>query len=248
MHSSFEKQPQPGLLLLTTPQKRLLAIDPSLTASGWALFSVQGGELIAVGVIRPPGTSLPLPLRLDELQHSVAALYEELRIDAGDIVVCEGPAPLVRNPLSALKVEHVRSIFESVARARLASVPGRINPRTVQSELLGMRGKQIPRAEVKAWARETARRLFGEKLEKLAGAAFLAARRPLSQDIIDAALIGTLALTRVQMALRCGQDLYAVFVPSAPKNPRRGAGSSRRGGYAGWDEAALKNTPLKKQK
>jgi hypothetical protein len=66
-------------------------------------------------------------------------------------MVCEA-ATTVRDPHNALKVETVRAMFESVARGRLVGVPGRINPRSVQFEVMGLSGKQLPRAEVKDMA------------------------------------------------------------------------------------------------
>ena len=147
-----------------TDSSRLLAIDPSLTASGWALFSLKGGKLLGAGILRPPGPGVFLADRLASLQSSVEQLMEHYKLGPRDLLVAEGPAPLVLNPQSALKVERVRSIFEAVARGRSMLVPGRVNPRSVQTELMGMRGKQLDRVTVKTWARETANRIFGTEL------------------------------------------------------------------------------------
>lgn len=145
----------------------LVAVDPSLTASGWAVFSLARGTPCAVGVIEPPGPSLHLADRMSALQQKVDRTFRALALGEGDILVCEGPAPLVLNPQSALKVEGVRGVFETVARSLGLTVPGRVNPRTVQTELLGMRGPQLARSTVKEWARGTAERLYGEELVEL---------------------------------------------------------------------------------
>lgn len=152
-------------------------------------------------------------------------------VKEGDVLLCEGPAPLVRNPQSALKVEGVRGIFEAVARAEGLLVPGRLNPRTVQTELLGMRGRQLARAEVKAWARATAMRLYGDVLQEMLGAPH--ERKTISQDILDALLIGTVAATRIQLAVRGQQPIESAFLPSARGGSRHSGGASRA---TGWSE------------
>lgn len=205
---------------------RLIAVDPSLTASGWALFSLESGAPECWGVLAPPGAAHSLEYRLTCLQKSVADIFDRHALDERDVLVCEGPAPLVKNPLSSLKVERVRSIFEAVARARGVLVPGRLNPRTVQTELLGMRGKQLERKQVKAWAREVAVRLYGNVLNS--------APR-VSQDIIDALLIGSLAVSRVQLAARAGTSLSDAF-SAYSKNGRAGAARGGRGRVR-WSEA-----------
>ncbi|MCB0358470.1 MAG: hypothetical protein KDD44_02510 [Bdellovibrionales bacterium] len=217
------------------PFSMLLAVDPSLTSSGWALFNVSSGQPCAAGVIRPPGPRHAMALRLAELQQEVHSLFIDRQLGVGDVVVCEGPAPLVRNPSSAVKVEQVRSIFETIARASGAVVPGRLNPRTVQTELLGMRGRQLPRAEVKRWARDTVQQLFGRALtalEIIGDTGGTAAA--LSQDIVDALLIGAVAVSRVQLSLSGSQPLETAF---------SGYQRSNRNGVVGvrWTEADLRN-------
>ena len=210
--------------------KHLLAVDPSLSVSGWALFCLSDGRPKAVGIISPPGPKTILSRRFDYLQAAVTEVIRRLKLGAGDVLICEGPAPLVKNPQSALKVEGVRGIFESVARNFGVAVPGRLNPRTVQSEILGMRGKQLGRKTVKEWARTTALQLYGAELEKIIGEENRRAK--ISQDIIDAVLIGSLATSRVQFAIRSGQSIDSAFVGMSAK---RGWG---RG--SGWTEAEVK--------
>ena len=50
---------------------------------------------LACGVIAPPGTKLSLASRFDLLQTGVEALLTQLNLMPGDILICEGPAPLV---------------------------------------------------------------------------------------------------------------------------------------------------------
>lgn len=202
----------------------LLAVDPSLTASGWALYSLRTSKPVAWGVILPPTPEVALSRRLDELQRRVNELLSIVGLAEGDYLVCEGPAPLVKNPMSALKVEHVRGIFEAVARSRGVNVPGRLNPRTVQTELLGMRGKQLARKSVKEWARATVERLFPQELKEIPVLGSNSAQVP--QDVIDAVLIGVVAIARVELGRRSGVDVAEAF--QSRGSSRRGMGSRRR--------------------
>jgi len=201
-------------------KRKLLAIDPSLTASGWALFDATRQEPVALGLICPPGPGTALALRLTLLQQEVEELIAELLLVPGDILVCEGPAPIVLNPDSAIKVERVRGIFESAARSAGLIVPGRINPRTVQAELMGMRGRQLARREVKEAARATAAVLFGSGLTELpTRGKWKKNKKGLPQDIIDALLIGAVAVSRVNLASNSGAALEQVF--GAPERKLR---------------------------
>ncbi len=195
----------------------LIAVDPSLTASGWAAFDISSSKPLAAGVLSPPGPEQALHRRLQNLHEKVQALFSRLSFGKGDILICEGPAPLIKNPQSALKVEQVRGIFECAAREIGAIVPGRINPRTVQSELLSLSGKQLPRIEVKRTARATALQLYGNYLKD----------EKTSQDICDALLVGTLALSRIHLAKKQKVDLYELF---AEKNRRRPSARNRASG------------------
>ena len=224
-----------------TDSARLLAIDPSLTASGWALYSIKGCRLIAAGVLKPPGPGIFLADRLSLLQTSVQELLEHYKFGPRDLLVTEGPAPLVLNPQSAMKVERVRSIFEAVARMRSVQVPGRVNPRSIQTELMGMRGKQLDRATVKTWARDTAQRLFGTEIFHAVEAAnrefgetgegLFKSRantlvRRLPQDIVDASLIGYYAVARLKLAAQLGLEISCAFQPKMGRGGKRVAASA----------------------
>ncbi len=223
--------------------QRLLAIDPSLSCSGWALFSIRGKIPTACGVLSPPGPKISLAKRFDILQGLVDKLLTELNFGESDILVCEGPAPLVLNPQSALKVEGVRGIFETMSRQRGGLVPGRLNPRTIQIELLGMPGKQLQRKEVKIWAREIAFRLYGSELAKI----LQVRKQTISQDIIDAVLIGSLAVSRIERAARFGEELESAFLAKSKR--REGSrsldGVSSRSRVQHWSEADYRNHLLK---
>ena len=179
-------------------RRRLLAVDPSLTCSGWACFDVKSDRLIAVGKIRSKGPEEPLAERLADLQQKIAKVLDDLQLGARDVVVCEAPTTM-RDPRAAIKVEQVRCIFEVLARGRGAEVPGRINPRTVHHELLGLRGRQAVRAEVKRAATNVAQRLFAEPLGAL-GFDISARHLTRNQDIVDALLLGYIGLTRLRTA------------------------------------------------
>lgn len=201
-----------------------MAVDPSLTCSGWALFGVSTdspgqGSLLAVGKIRSLSPEHALARRYQDLQDKISAVCESLKLAANDVLICESQTTM-RDPRAAFKVEQVRGIFETVARSRSLSVPGRINPRTVQSEIMGLRGKQLAREIVKDTAIHIVKTVYGPALEALG---FDCDRENLSknQDIVDAILIGSLALTRFGTALRGGLELEETLVPRARRAGKR---------------------------
>lgn len=189
--------------------RRLLAIDPSLTCSGWALFEVRGGTLCGVGKLRSLGAANPLAARLQDLQGRIAGLMERFQLTAGDVLICEEQTTM-RDPRAAFKVEQVRGIFEAVARSRRVKVPGRLNPRSVQFEIMGLKGKQTKREIVKEVAVEVVRSLYGTAL---AGIGFDPTPRNLkrNQDIVDAILVGSLGLSRIRSAEVAGEELGTFF-------------------------------------
>lgn len=180
----------------------LMAVDPSLTCSGWALFCVSSGQVSNVGKIRGAGAAVPLAQRLERIQLHIQELVERFGLGAEDLLVCEAPTT-IRDPHNALKVEQVRGIFESVARSRGVRVPGRVNPRTVQYEVMGLRGRQLDRESVKTAAIRTVQYLYATDLKEL-GLEHSAEQLARHQDIVDAVLIGRLALMKIQSA-RAGQ-------------------------------------------
>lgn len=187
----------------------LFAVDPSLTCSGWALFSVGDGSVRAVGKIRGEPASIPLSTRLKTLQERIVSLLNKLELSSLDIMACESPTTM-RDPHAAIKVEQVRSIFEASARALGISVPGRINPRSVHFEVMGLKGPQLGRAYIKSAAQQVAKHLFSSDLLKLG---FSVEEREMKrhQDIIDALLVGQAALSRVRAAEFSGASLECVF-------------------------------------
>lgn len=197
----------------------LLAVDPSLTCSGWALFGLGQGGLTAVGKVRGPSPKIPLAIRLGMIQSNVTQLMREFNLGAGDFLVCESQTTM-RDPKAAFKVEQVRGIFESVARQHSVRVPGRVNPRTVQHEVMGIRGAQIERSQVKQIAVKLVHTVYGKQLAELgleAGVDRLAKH----QDIVDAVLVGTLALARIDVALRSGAAVESQFLPREHRRGRR---------------------------
>ena len=188
---------------------RLVAVDPSLVCSGWALFGIERGTLLGVGKIRSLGTRLAMAARLRDLQDKIAALFDSLNISTNDVLICEAQTTM-RDPKAAMKVEQVRGLFEVVARSRGAAVPGRINPRTVQFEAMGLRGAQLARPIVKATAVETVRRTFAKELCAIGfGDQLTMLHR--HQDIVDALLVGRVAVSRLQQAQAGSVPLEALF-------------------------------------
>lgn len=187
----------------------LMAVDPSLTCSGWALLSIPEGEVLAVGKIKAAPPSVPMATRLDRLQGSIKKVLSNLSLGELDVLVCEAPTTM-KDPHNAIKVEQVRGIFESTGRSRGVSVPGRVNPRSVQYEVMGLKGKQMARLEVKAAAVRTVQYLYAPALQRLGIETSDTALKK-HQDIVDAMLIGRFAVLRIQGALDSRQPLEQVF-------------------------------------
>ena len=187
----------------------LIAVDPRLTCSGWALFDLKTANPLATGIILPLPATFSLEHRINLLQQEVKRMFISMSLDKRDYFVSEGPAPLVLNPDSALKVERVRGVFEAVARETALNVVGRLNPRTVQTELLGFKGKQIERKEVKKIARQVALNLFPS---------FLASKNKVTQDEIDALLVGALAASKIKIALSSKLSPELVFATKARRS------------------------------
>lgn len=187
----------------------LMAVDPSLTCSGWALLSIPEGEVLAVGKIKSAPPSVPMATRLERLQGAIKKVISNLALGELDVLVCEAPTTM-KDPHNAIKVEQVRGIFESTGRSRGVTVPGRVNPRSVQYEVMGLKGKQMARLEVKAAAVRTVQYLYASALQRL-GIEASDEELKKHQDIVDAMLIGRFAVLRIQGALDSRQPLEQVF-------------------------------------
>lgn len=200
---------------------KLIAVDPSLSCSGWALFEIENGRLLGVGTVKTLDARHALADRMAKLQKNIAKVFAKVTLHEGDVVICED-ATSMKDPSAAAKLEQVRGIFETLARDAGAQVPGRIHPRTIQYELLGMRGKQHSREVVKFAAVQTVMQLFAEDLSRLH---FDVSSESLerSQDIVDALLLGSLALGRIACAQNAGMSLAEYFDSlTQPNRGRRG--------------------------
>ena len=198
--------------------KNLLAIDPSLTCSGWALFSIKSGSLLGVGNIRSLPPSHTMAERLQDLQKQVSKMQALVELGENDVLVCEAATAMV-DPRAAMILEQIRGMYEALARERGATVPGRANPRSVQRDVMGINGRQIARPKVKDLAVHTAIHLFGEKLEKIGFKADLKNLKR-NQDITDALLVGYFALTKIQAANQLGVGLDVIFEEQKRYNSR----------------------------
>jgi Holliday junction resolvasome RuvABC endonuclease subunit len=217
---------------------RLIAIDPSLTCTGWALFSLVDGVLRGVGNIKalPPAT--PMAERLERLQARVEELFDSLAIGSRDILVCESQTSML-DPKAAIKVEQVRGVFEVLARRRAALVPGRMNPRSVQRELLNFRGSQQKRYDVKMAAAKTVKSLYEKELQAIG---FEPSIKNLikHQDIADAILVGRLSVSRVQDAKLSKSKIADMFVEKTSNKDRHYKGWGAEGDRASrWSEKDL---------
>ena len=186
-----------------------MAIDPSLTCSGWALFSIENGNFAAVGKIKSLSAEVPLADRLKDLQDKIAGTFDQVGLARDDVLICEAPTTM-KDPRAAFKVEQVRGIFETLARNRNLTVPGRINPRSVHFEVMGLRGKQLQRATIKDMASRVVHSLFEGPLTDMG---FDISPHSLSkhQDIVDAILIGSLGVTWIKAAQVAGGTLESYF-------------------------------------
>lgn len=205
---------------------RLLAVDPSLTCTGWAMFGLSSGSLMAVGKIRSLPPRMAMAARLADIQEKIDMLYSQFEVGAKDIVVCEEQTTM-RDPKAAFRVEQVRGMFEALGRIRGASVPGRINPRSIQFEIMGLKGKQLPREHVKSIARQVVATTHGAALKEL-GVADSAEDLVRHQDIVDAVLVGSLGLSRVASALQVGINLGEYFDQCVRQRARRASGRGLR--------------------
>lgn len=164
----------------------------------------------------------PLAHRLLSLQAKIVKLFDTLELREGDILVCEA-ATTMRDPRAALLVEQVRGMFEVLARSRGVTVPGRINPRTVQFEVMGLRGAQGRREEVKRAALQVAKVLYGARLKALGFDLDDGRSRKRHQDVVDALLVGSLAVSRVQGAWTTNSDLNQTFDLGSWRSKKRPA-------------------------
>lgn len=201
------------------PSSRLVAVDPSLTCSGWALFNLSSGAVLAVGKMRSKPPSVALALRLEDLQGRINGLFEQLKLGADDFLICESPTTM-RDPRAALKVEQVRGIFEALARNRQMQVPGRINPRSVQYEVMGLRGRQLSRGVVKETAVRVVQASFGSDLSRLQFDPSPSNLRR-HQDIVDALLLGALGLARLQASIAAAIPHEVAFLERPTRPGRR---------------------------
>ncbi len=229
-------------------ESRLLSVDPSLCSSGWVLFKLPSAQILAAGTVTSD-YELDLNQRLRDLQSRITSIFSSLQLNSNDFLVCEGPAPIMLNPKTAIKVEQVRGIFETIARSYQIAVPGRINPRSVHIELLGLRGKQTERKIVKNLARQTALTIYRPQLTRLGMS------DDISQDIIDALLVGTLAISRINLMISSkvinSQVMTSKEAVLAANNHgisidkklhSRAPGKSDKSSRMGWSELAIRRS------
>lgn len=183
------------------------------------MFDISSESILGVGKIKSLKPQIALASRFLDLQERIGTLFKQLSFGTADILVCEAPTTM-KDPKAALKVEHVRSIFETLARELGAYVPGRLNPRSVHNEVIGLSGAQLARPIIKEMAAKTVKTLHGSDLKRLG---FLVDDEQLRrhQDIVDAILLGNLALSRIKGAKNSGVSIESLF-QSAPTGKRGG--------------------------
>lgn len=189
--------------------QRVLAVDPSLTCSGWALFHIGSNTILGVGKVKSLSPKLPMSNRLSDLQIKIRSIYRKLDLGHNDIVICEAQTTMI-DPKAAFKVEGVRGIFEVIARESRINVPGRINPRSVQTNVMGLYGRQLARKHVKETAVATVKSLYQSELENI-GFNCDVKNLKKHQDIVDAVLIGSLAVAKIKEAAKADLGIEAIF-------------------------------------
>lgn len=173
---------------------------------------------MAVGKVKSRPAHVPLGVRLQDMQGKISDVFNNLKLGDKDVLICESQTTM-RDPRAAFKVEQVRGIFEVVARSRSMCVPGRLNPRSVHNEIMGLRGRQLSRDLIKNAAVSVVQSLYGESLEAL-GFETGNANLKRHQDIVDAILIGSLGMSRISSAQIAGVELEEFF--AAPRRSRSG--------------------------
>lgn len=165
---------------------------------------------MSVGKIRSlPPKGNTLSLRFEDLQGKIRMLFEHLSLGSSDVVLCEAETTM-KDPRAAFRVERVRGIFETLARENQCKVPGRINPRTVHFEVMGLSGKQLKREIVKDTAVRIANNLYGPNLQKFG---LIEQNQTLKkhQDIVDAILVGHVGISRLRTAFKTGAKIDTLF-------------------------------------
>lgn len=147
--------------------------------------------------------------RIGTLQERIAELLAGLRLGRNDVLICEEQTTM-RDPRAAFMVEQVRGIFETLARSRDVVVPGRLNPRSVQHEVMGLRGRQLKREVVKEVASGIVKSVYGQTLQEMKFS-LTAEHLRRNQDIVDAILIGSLGLARLRSAAQSGMTPGRLF-------------------------------------
>jgi hypothetical protein len=162
-----------------------------------------------------------MAVRLQDVQRKIELLYDKLKVGEKTVLLCESETTFL-DPRAARKVEQVRGIFETVARQTGALVPGRVNPRSVQFEVLGLKGKQAKRDDVKASACHVASSLYGKSLMNLG--LDISGTKHKHQDIVDAILIGHFSLSKIQQAHHAGVDIESLFAEPSARRRVEGKG------------------------
>lgn len=163
---------------------RMFAIDPALNNTGVAIFDIYRKKLISTHIIKGLDEKTDLMKRYEHLQSLIRAFLHKENFKQNDLIICEEAAAF-KNAATVFKLEYARVVWEILGRTLGGKTPFRICPRSVHVELLGLRGRQQERKEVKLAARKVFEMLYPDK-------------KDLSQDEIDAVLIGELALTKLR--------------------------------------------------
>jgi Holliday junction resolvasome RuvABC endonuclease subunit len=193
----------------------VMTVDPSLVCSGWALFDYLSGELVGVGQIRSSPNQRIFSERIAYIQERIVKVLISCQLGNKDILVCEGPTSM-KDPAAAIKVEQVRGIFETIARQNQVTVPGRVNPRSVQSSVLGMRGCQLKRQLVKESAVVMVMQCYARPLERLGFEVTKVALKKY-QDIVDAILVGAYVMSQLKIVRNLTTDELSGMLDSGKR-------------------------------
>lgn len=115
---------------------KVFSVDPSVSSLGWAIMQVSG-RLVDAGVLKYSSKN-SICERIQFILREVNDLIQYYKLGPTDYCVLESSAGII-NPRSFLALERVRSSVEALAIIKGLRVIGRINPRSLQSKMLGLK-------------------------------------------------------------------------------------------------------------
>ncbi|MCS6961758.1 MAG: crossover junction endodeoxyribonuclease RuvC [Deltaproteobacteria bacterium] len=161
--------------------QKVLAVDPSSSSLGWAIIDTREIPLDA-GVFYY-NTDISISNRVKHIVNEIKHIIDCYNLKRGDYFVVESSAGCI-NPRTFLILERIRGAGEAVALLNGLTVLGRINPRSIHVNLLGIK-KSLARVFVKSAIRSYVEKQFSAFLKSAEIEVI-----PKNQDVFDALLLG----------------------------------------------------------